>query len=437
MGTGGLTQLNNQPQYPGRFVATLKMDSRGITNTPIPTSASGNPNGAYGRIVLATPALTSSPVDNLFYQGWVYAAVANAAGTALQGLYVSKDYSGTWTEIQLPEYVTQPGLFTEVFGTNNSDNGDINPLIDNPTAGALNLTLAVDPTDPEIVYLGGGGSNLLRIDISNLSDPYAMVGYNNIAPGASGATSVQTSTTGPASVTSAPYGELNTANNTLEKGPSGTTNYYNLYHNAQNPFLSSGSAATPYLVGINPFNNQGTGALMGEIGSLTNDQGVSILSSSLDMRALVAIVDPLTGETRLLVGDDMGIYTGTDQSVTAIQSNVGTAVEVTGSRNGNLQLADMADSAAQPSSEAATLAGALLYGDSQFDNGFPQSTSNVLDTGNLNWTGESPALYSEINNLPVVPFAGDGEFFATDQTGTGQVYQDRWGSTLAINQYAL
>ena len=76
-----------------------------------------------------------------------------------------------------------------------------------------------------------------------------------------------------------------------------------------------------------------------------------------------------------------------------------------------------------------------MYGDSQFDNGFPQSTSNVLDTGNLNWTGVSPALYSELNNLPVVPFSGDGESFATDQTGTGQVFQDRWGSTLAINQY--
>ncbi len=394
----------------------------------IPTTASTGPSATSGRIVLATPALTSSPVENSFYQGWVYAAAVNNTGSV--SLYVSKDYGGDWTLIRLPEYVTVNGV-PEAFGVNNSDNADINTLLGNPTGGVINLTLAVDPTNAEVVYLGGGGSNLLRIDISNLSDPYAMVGYNNIAPDASGATSVQVDTTGPATVpvTSTTFGVRDEPPNSggpypIETGATGTTNYYNLYRDPQNPFLHP---TTLHLTGITNFNNQGTGALWGEIGNLRNNQNVSILSGSLDMRALVAITDPLTGETRLLVGDDNGIFTGSDQSVTAIQSNVGSAQEVTGSRNGNLQLAAMADSASQPGSLAANVAGALFYGDSQFSNGFPASTSNILDTGNLNWTG--------VNSNG--SFLGNGEAFATDQTGTGQVYQDRWANTFNINQVPL
>lgn len=72
----------------------------------------------------------------------------------------------------------------------------------------------------------------------------------------------------------------------------------------------------------------------------------------------MAIRDPLTGETRLLIGDDNGVFTGTARSSTQLQDNIGASQEVIGSRNGNLQLADMADSAAQPSSLAANIAGA-------------------------------------------------------------------------------
>ena len=151
------------------------------------------------------------------------------------------------------------------------------------------------------------------------------------------------------------------------------------------------------------------------------------------MLALVAIRDPLTGETRLLVGDDNGVFTGTDQGVvtatgadtgvTTIQSNVGTAQEVTGSRNGNLQIAEMVDSAAQPSSLAANIAGSLFYGESR-TNGFPASTSSILGTGNLDWTGENTAG----------SFLGNGDVHRHRPDRLRPTYQDRWANTSQINQ---
>src|SRR5207253_1886832 len=80
-----------------------------------------------------------------------------------------------------------------------------------------------------------------------------------------------------------------------------------------------------------------------------------------------------------------------------------------GTRNGNLQITQFYYGATQPSGLAAQIAGALFYGQAQ-DDGFPASDPNILDNGNLSWSGPE----------------GDGGGIATDQTGTGALYQYNW-----------
>jgi hypothetical protein len=82
------------------------------------------------------------------------------------------------------------------------------------------------------------------------------------------------------------------------------------------------------------------------------------------------------------------------------------------SRNGNLQLTQHYYGASQPSELAALVAGALFYGQDQ-DTGFPRSTPTVLQTGDIRWNGAGGGR-------------GDGSGVATDQTGSGTVYEYQW-----------
>ena len=59
--------------------------------------------------------------------------------------------------------------------------------------------------------------------------------------------------------------------------------------------------------------------------------------------------DPKSGRTLLIMGDDQGIWTGTDNGTGQPIGDVGTAVSVVGSRNGNLQITQFYDGATQPS----------------------------------------------------------------------------------------
>ena len=84
-----------------------------LSTPPVPVNdPDSTPHSATGRIVLAKPGLvptnplvpakpTDNPAQDLGYQGYLYAAVANADGT-LKGLYVTKDFGQNWTHVQLP-----------------------------------------------------------------------------------------------------------------------------------------------------------------------------------------------------------------------------------------------------------------------------------------------------------------------------------------------
>ena len=41
---------------------------------PVAMGSTPSPDGANGRIVLAMPALTGNPIQDVLYEGWIYAA---------------------------------------------------------------------------------------------------------------------------------------------------------------------------------------------------------------------------------------------------------------------------------------------------------------------------------------------------------------------------
>jgi subtilisin-like proprotein convertase family protein len=374
-----------------------------------------SPNGANGRIVLAAPPETSSPVENVDYQGWLYAVVANATESGLDGLFVTKDYGRNWTKVDLAEYVNP--VTGQASGTNDTtnDTGDTtyNPLSN--SGGIPSISLAVDPNDPNIVYLGGsvfGFPNLVRLDLTNLADAYSDLPYNNIAGGATAANSTELKTTGAVALDisdSAGVVDVFNSDDTPETGPSGSTSFTNLLRDPNNPFTSP---STLQVEGIDSYTNTGAGAFVDFYDDAADMNDNTILQGSGDLHTILTMKNPVTGQTELLVGDTSGVFTGTVADAYTLETQVGVVPVINGSRNGNLQIAQMVDSAAQPSELAASISDALFYGITR-DAGTAASAANILDTGNLNW--DTSASY-----------AATGEAIATDPTGTGQEYEYAW-----------
>ena len=119
----------------------------------------------------------------MLYEGWLYAAVANPDGT-LAGLFMTKDSGADLDQGPDPDLSRQPG-------TEPSPSADPDQRPDpaqlrrhqqsarSPTA-TTTISLAVDPTNPNIVYLGGTSdgqtSGLIRIDTTGIYDSHALRG---------------------------------------------------------------------------------------------------------------------------------------------------------------------------------------------------------------------------------------------------------------------
>jgi len=159
------------------------------------------PNGPEGRIVLAKPALTGNPVQDQIYQGWLYAAVATPGG-GLYGIFLTKDFGQNWTQIRIASLLPSTGAgstYDQAIPTNDISNPDYKIF---GGAGSLNaqgnydIALAIDPNNPNIIYLGGdassGGTGLIRIDTTAMWDAHALVPYADNALGRG----VQQATTG-------------------------------------------------------------------------------------------------------------------------------------------------------------------------------------------------------------------------------------------------
>ena len=390
----------------------LIQNSQVAPAAPLTVNDANTPNGPYGRIVLAKPALTKNAAENILYQDWLYVAVENTDGT-FRGLYVTKDRGENWTLARISSTPTPPSTnaVTEALPTN--DNTQANNY--DVTAGATGKThngnsafsLAVDPANANIVYLGGTQdyqtSGLIRVDLTGLYDAHAFVPFAN-----------DRNDGGKLTVDSTGRAVVNNINLGLPfyqgTSPSffGGDNYVSLRHNPNNPFDTS---STLFVFNVSSFTNDGTGVKWTPI----DQQYGNPLDGSTNVHQLLSVVDPLTGLTRLIISDDQGIFTGVyNADGTLSTSGIGTAATVTGSRNGNLQDEAIYYSAAQPSTLAAQAAGALFYG-SGVGMTDVRSSSTLLSTGNLTWTVAGTS-YGDLQRVLGTNDRG-GTGIATDATG--------------------
>jgi subtilisin-like proprotein convertase family protein len=415
---------------------------RDINGVAIPVTApTSTPQGAKGRITLAVPTrilstVEDSTVKNILYQGFVYAAVSTAAGN-FDGLYVSKDFGQNWTVVHLNAIGAPPTQAP--FGTNDETLGNLDivtgtaqgaalpaPLVTPPlNNGNYDLALTVDPNNPNIVYLGGTelrfalalnqgphAPGLIRVDLTNLTDAHDLVAFDNNDAGAG---PLQVNTVGGVTngTPGAIYGQVDTSNpaNLIPPdGPFGPRGHYlNLLKDPNNIFLNNATLST---VNVTNINNTGEEVIWAPFNDATKADPFDPTSlQTTNIHVALAIRDPLTGRARLIFGDDQGVYSAVDLGDGTLSKGIGTAASPAGTRNGNLQLAQFDQGAAQPSIIAAEVAGAMLYG-SAVNNGFPVSSANVITTGNLAWTQQ--------RNVPPL---GNGQGLGTDQTGSGTAYQ--------------
>jgi subtilisin-like proprotein convertase family protein len=391
----------------------------GFPASPLPVQNSStvtpnNANSAY--IVLAKPALTTNTAENLAYQSWLFAAVENYNGT-FQGLYVTKDAGENWTLVQLPN-IPGTGSVKAAVPTNSTTGANSY----DPTSsafsqqGVYDLTLTVDPTNPNIVYIGGSenfqASGMIRVNLTDLYDAHNLTSGSNdqsdggaLAAGAQGGVTLNVVANGPATYKNASnFIDLRYAPN---NGAAGTS-----------PFNIN---ATLVITNGASFINNGTGAtwsLMDQ--ALKANPGDA--TSTTNVHSVIDYVDPTTGDVRLLIADDSGVFTALLNPDGTMSVGTGSDVEPNYSRSGNLQDEELLDSASQPSASAATQAGAQFYA-SGTNVLAAQSDASVLTDGNLTWSDSGVLSPSPISprstaaNSSINSSDRSGVGIATDQTG--------------------
>ena len=156
------------------------------------TTSARPPTATKGRIVLAKPALVPNRANaarrNLLYQGWLYAAVVHAR-QPLDGLYLTKDFGQNWTKVRDPDpaAVGPAGGRGPAVPTNDAEPGDYDIGGGRRPACRRRATTTsawrVDPTNPNVVYLGGTGNGqptgLIRIDATRPARRPRLRAYDN------------------------------------------------------------------------------------------------------------------------------------------------------------------------------------------------------------------------------------------------------------------
>ncbi len=366
-----------------------------VTNPP------ASPNGGNGgRIALAVPAFEDTDLENSFYQGWVYAFVANPAG-GLEGFYVTKDFGRNWTRVSLPMF--QPGLPGDKtgFGTNNETRTQVDPFTVLPVGGSgqgtYDIGITVNPLDPYIVYLAGVGTQgpsqtgSIRVDLHTLSDSQA-VRYGDSSDAGGGVTQAASSTGG-----AVPFSGAGLGGGVFSFSGS---EFFNLSRDPDNPFLTDSSVFV-----------QNTKSIVNDGADVKWRTFFNPLGGTADIHQIISFIDPVTRKNRLIYLGDQSIGSGVDfgDGNDNFVGNLGFTQLPFANRTGNMQITQFYDGAAQPSTLAADIASAFFYGGSQ-DNGSPRSRGDVLRTGNIQWNGP----------------AGDASGVATDQTGSGTAYVYQW-----------
>ena len=385
-------------------------DADSPTFTPIPVNLpDSDPNVLpQGRIILAKPSLTGvflpdgtytgNPAQDAQYEGWLYAEVANPNGNT-QGLYVTKNFGLSWTRIQIPEVAP---LFSDdlYIASNNVIQPDADaaePSRVEPGRSTYDMTLAVNVNNPNIIYVGGLVN--IRIDVTMLHDAGAFYLDGTAADGGK----LRVSSSSSVTLKNFPVGDS-------EPPPPFdpiNTPMINLYRDPADVFNSSTSFRISDVANV---LNDGGGVTWAQFDAGTSPRQFTVGSDTLDSYLnVITVLDPLTGKTRLIFGKSNGIFSAVDDNG---QVDVGTGNSVLPgvSRNGDLDVYEFFNGAAQPSDVAAIAANALFYG-SGFKNGIVQSNADILTTGILQYTGTT----------------GSSTGVATDQTDT--LFDGSAGST--------
>ncbi len=365
------------------------------TGTNVNPANNGTPNGGGGRIVLAVPQPSGDAAADAVYDGWLYAIVSTPAG-ALDGLFVTKDFGQNWTKIRIPTLPPETSggtTFNQAIPSNNISQPDY-PLIGSTRfpQGNYNILLTVDPTNPNVIYAGGTAdgneSALIRIDLTTIWDAHNLDPFSDVANDGG---SLDLASRGPSPVDSnqlafgvvTPFGSLD------------PTPYLNFIRSPGDPFNSN---STLRVFNYASFQNNGAGV-----------EWIPFDAGGTDYHKVATMVDPTTGLPRLILGNDQGVWSILDNHGT-FETQLGDSMPLAGlDRNGNLQITQFYYGAAQPSSAAAQIAGALFYGSAQ-DDGGPVSAPGLVGNGNITWSGPG----------------GDAGGVATNQQGDGTAYQYFW-----------
>ncbi|WP_020470586.1 proprotein convertase P-domain-containing protein [Zavarzinella formosa] len=421
-----------------------QLDTNGFS-VAVPVQAPvDTPNGAKGRIVLVTPQfINGNPLANLYYKDWVVAAVSTTAGK-LDGVYVSKDKGANWTKLNLnttqgfndtsPDIETLNGApFNNFFSGSDAD---------------VTLSLAMDPQNPNILYLGS--DRLIKIDMTLVNDPYKLQMYSH----SDTTGTLYDQTTGSVSDTSNAGGGLISTDFTNPDAPLGLSsltpidnaydlalgadprrnwNFLNMVRDPYQPFQTDTTLSTKNLAA---FQNNGTEVtwLQPAVENFTTLAGkvVGLVEPGADfdsVSSLLTIVDPLTGTTRVIWGHDQGIGTfvsNTDGSIQTVngfnQPAAGlpndTDLQVNGSRNGDISIARLYSGDVQPSLLAASISQSLLAAAARRTDDVFESDAGILGTGDTTFSNDG---------------RGDiASYVATDKTGSGNVYILRDPTSISV-----
>jgi subtilisin-like proprotein convertase family protein len=411
----------------------LWRDAGPDNNQQVVVANNPSPNGGFGRILIAKPTLTLNATQDVMYSGWLYAVVSNPGNSGIQGVYVTKDFGQNWTQIQLRTMEPLNGFIRSVATNSTADGSQVYNFGFNESSYALSLT--IDPTNPEVIYLGGsfGGvdetgqpESMIRVDISRMNDANAffMGNYGNdggaIQPNTTNGIDLEDPVNSGVFPFAPPYDPRRFTYTNLYRNPQGL-----LDANSSIPvYNTAGIANTGLNARWTPFGNNPSDISFGS-SLLGNTAGVTAGSNAYggnSIQQLITTVDPLTGKARVIAVTNTGVYSGLDKGDGTLIRSIGNVVNdsatsgnvaiPTGSRNGNLQNAQLYSIAAQPSDVAAQVSGSLFYAMTQ-RNGFPASTVDILETGDVTWS----VPLDPFTGLPVQQLGGGSDVQANPNGG--------------------
>jgi hypothetical protein len=370
----------------------------------ITVGPSANPSGTATPVILATPGRTNEPLRDALYQGWVYAYTNGS-------LFETKDFGANWTQVSLPLFGGFPS------------NDTTRPQF----SDGLVKSLVVDPNNPNVVYLGG--PFIVRVDTTKISDVYSFVNFDLSDPTGNTLPDV---TIGDAIGVLPPIipnnivgGVINDFNTIV------SSEYLSMLRDPLNPFLSPSSLQ---FTGTVSFRNDGSDVFW---------QNFSFQAGNVNQ--LVQMVDPLTGNIRLLAATTTGVYSAIGQTDGNLQQDIGSVTFPVADRIGNLQVGEITTTGAEPSTLAADIAGALLFAENP-NIGLPASDPNLFQDGNITWGtggllspgwGEAAVAdpsgsgtlfryqYPALSDIPLVSGGPNGnDFFEVNPPGTIPTFQN-------------